>query len=155
VGETIALTEAVLRHDQISLAVNVAEGLPDIRCSAQQIRQVLMNLITNARAALNERFPDYHENKKLTVSAQPAERQGQPWVRFTVEDCGLGLREELLPKVFDPFFTTSMRSEHAGLGLSISLGIVKEHQGDIWFESQPGQYTRAIVELPAGDDVLV
>ena len=155
VKETIALTEAVLRHDQISLTVNVAEGLPDIRCSAQQLRQVLMNLITNARDALNARYPGYDDNKKLTVTADPAERKGQPWVRFTVEDHGDGIREELLPKVFDPFFTTSTRSEHTGLGLSISLGIVKEHRGDVWFETQPGEYTRAIVELPSDGGVLV
>ncbi len=155
VGDTIALTEAVLRHDQITLSVNVADGLPELRCSAQQLRQLLMNLITNAREALNARYPDYHDNKRLTVTADPAERKGQPWVRFTVEDHGMGIREELLPKVFDPFFTTSMRSEHAGLGLSICLGIAKEHHGDIWFESQPGEYTRAIVELPADGGVLV
>ena len=155
VKETIALTEAVLRHDQISLTVNIAEGLPDIRCSAQQLRQVLMNLITNARDALNARYHGYDDNKKLTVTAETVERKGQPWVRFTVEDYGNGIGEELLPKVFDPFFTTSMRSEHAGLGLSISLGIVKEHRGDIWFESKTGEYTRAIVELPADGSVLV
>lgn len=155
VRETAALTEAVLRHDQISFTVSVAEGLPDIRCNAQQIRQVLMNLITNARTALNSRYSGYHENKKLTVTAEATERSGQPWVRLTVEDCGPGISEELLPKVFDPFFTTSMRSEHAGLGLSISLGIVKEHHGDIWFDTRPRQYTRAIVELPADGGVLV
>ena len=155
VEQTISLTEMVLRHDQIDLAVNVADGLPVIKCCSQQIQQVLMNLITNARDALNARYSGFDENKKLDVSAELTQRDGQNWVRFTVEDRGIGMREDLLTKVFDPFFTTSIRSEHSGLGLSICLGIVKEHHGDIWFETQPGEYTRAIVELPADGGVLI
>jgi signal transduction histidine kinase len=155
VEETVALIESVLRHDQISLTVNIADDLPDIRCNPQQIRQVLMNLLTNARDTLNSRYPDFNENKRLFVNATLTERKGQPWIRFTIEDHGAGISEELLPKVFDPFFTTSMRSEHAGLGLAISLGIVKEHHGDIWFESKQNEYTCAIVELPVDGGVLV
>lgn len=155
VDQTISLTEMVLRHDQIDLAVNVADDLPVIKCCAQQIQQVLMNLITNARDALNARYSGFDENKKLTVSAALTARDGQPWIRFIVEDRGIGIREDLLPKLFDPFFTTSMRSEHAGLGLSICLGIVKEHHGDIWFETQEGEFTRAIVELPVDGSVLI
>ena len=155
VDQTISLTEAVLRHDQIDLSVDVANGLPVIKCCAQQIQQVLMNLITNARDALNARYSGFDENKKLIVCARAATRDNQPWVRFTVEDSGIGIREELLPRIFDPFFTTSTRSEHSGLGLSICLGIVKEHHGDIWFETQPGEFTRAIVELPADGGVLI
>ncbi len=155
VDQTISLTEKVLWHDQIDLSVEVEENLPDISCSAQQLRQVLMNLITNARDALNARYSGFDENKKLFVKAGLIIRDDNPWVRFTVEDRGVGIREDLLPKVFDPFFTTSMRSEHTGLGLSICLGIVKEHQGDIWFETQRGEYTRAIVELPVDSGVLI
>ncbi len=155
VSQTISLTGAALRHDRISLTVSIADGLPDINCCAQQIRQVLMNLLTNARDALNARYSGSDENKKLRVSAEATQRNGQPWVRITVEDHGIGIREDLLPRLFDPFFTTSMRSEHAGIGLSVCLAIVKEHRGDIWFETQPGEYTRAIVELPAGGEVLL
>ncbi len=155
VEQTVSLAELVTRQDQITLTVRVAEDLPEIRCSAQQIRQMLLNLITNARSALNARYSGYDENKTLRVSAEAIERGGQPWVRFTVEDRGVGIREDLLPRVFDPFFTTSMRSEHAGLGLSICLGIVREHRGDIRFESHPGEYTRAIVELPVEESALV
>jgi signal transduction histidine kinase len=155
VNQTVSLAETVLRQDQIDLTVSVVDDLPEINCSAQQIRQVLMNLITNARDALNARYSGFDENKKLGVFAESIQRDGLPWVRFTVEDRGIGFSEDLLPRVFDPFFTTSMRSEHAGLGLSICLGIVKEHHGDIRFDSQPGVYTRAIVELPTEEGALV
>jgi len=155
VRQTIALVEAVLRHDQIDLSVCIADDLPLISCSAQQIRQVLMNLITNARDALNARYRGYDVNKRMSVSAEPINRGGYRWVRFTVEDRGAGISADLLPKIFDPFFTTSMRSEHAGLGLSICLGIVKEHHGDIRFESEAGKFTRAIMELPAEEGALI
>jgi signal transduction histidine kinase len=155
VDQTISLAETVLRRDQIGISVSVADDLPELSCCAQQIRQLLMNLITNARDALNARYSGFDENKKLLVSAERTERAGQPWVRFTVEDRGMGISEDLLPKVFDPFFTTSTRSEHSGLGLSICLGIVREHHGDVRFESQPGEYTRAIVELPVEESALI
>lgn len=155
VEETISLTEPVLRHDQISLSLRVTEGLPPINCCAQQIRQVLMNLITNARDALNARYSGFDENKKLSVTAEQTEREGIPWVQLVVEDTGVGISENLLPRIFDPFLTTSTHSGHSGLGLSICLGIVREHHGDIRFETQAGEYTHAIVELPAEESALI
>ncbi len=149
ISQTLELIEAVLRHDQIALTVSVDSTLPAIKCNAQQIRQVLMNLITNARDALNARYAGFDDNKILRIAAAAFERDGQSWVRITVEDHGAGIREELLPMIFDPFFTTNMRSERTGLGLSISHSIIKEHSGDIYFDTQPGEYTRAVVELPA------
>jgi PAS domain S-box-containing protein len=155
IGETVSLIRSVLQHDQIDLQMNVAENLPDISCCAQQIQQLLMNLITNARDALNARYPCFDENKKLIIAASAFERGGAAWVRIVVEDSGSGIPEDLLPRVFDPFYTTSMRSEHAGLGLSISHGIVRDHHGEIYFETQPQHFTRAVVELPAEKGALV
>ncbi len=155
VYQTLSLTEAVLKHDQIDLTISIADDLPLISCCAQQIRQVLMNLITNARDALNARYSGYDVNKKLRVLVEPIEHNGQAWVQFIVEDRGVGIIGDLLPRVFDPFFTTSMRSEHAGLGLSISLGIINEHHGEIHLESKQGEYTRAIVELPTEKSALI
>ena len=154
IHRTLELIEAVLRHDQIALTVRIDDAVPDIKCCGQQIRQVLLNLITNARNALNARYSGFHDNKILRIAAAAFNRGGESWVRFTVEDHGTGIREDLLPVIFDPFFTTNTRSEHTGLGLSISHGIVKEHHGDIYFETQPGTFTRAVVELPADNGGL-
>jgi PAS domain S-box-containing protein len=155
VEPTVSVIEPVLRHDQIGLKVSIADHLPPLTCSAQQIRQVLMNLLTNARDALNVRYSGYDENKKIIVSASAIERDETQWVRFVVEDSGPGMSDSQLSRIFDPFYTTGARSAHSGLGLSICLGIVREHRGDIRFETQLGAYTRAIVELPAEEGALV
>jgi len=155
INETVSLIRSVLQHDQIDLRLNIAEGLPKVSCCAQQIKQALMNLITNAREALNVRYPAYDENKALTISASAFDREGAAWVRMVVEDNGVGISEDYLPRIFDPFYTSGIRSEHAGLGLFISHRIVKEHHGEIYFDTQPGQYTRAVIELPVKEGALV
>jgi len=147
VGSTVSLMKMVMRKDQIELEVDVPEDLPEILCRSQQIQQVLMNLFTNARDALNDRYPGAHPAKVIRVTACLLERDGEPWVRTTVEDRGIGIMPGALEKVFDPFFTTKSREQGTGLGLSVSYGIVKEHRGDLWVESEPGSYTRFHVDL--------
>lgn len=70
VEDTLSLIRAVMRHDQITLKVNVPAGLPKILCRSQQIRQVIMNLLTNARDALNQKYPGYNDDKVIVVSAE-------------------------------------------------------------------------------------
>jgi PAS domain S-box-containing protein len=154
VDETVSLVHSALQYDQIELRLDIPDGLPDILCCYQQIEQVLMNLIANARDALNERYSGYDEKKVIAISAAAFDRDGQAWVRLTVYDGGTGIADDLLPRVFDPFYTSGTRSAHAGLGLSICHSIVKEHRGDIYFETQPGAFTRAIVELPTEGGAL-
>ena len=107
-----------------------------------------MNLLTNARDALNEKYPGFHDNKQLAISAGVFEKEGQPWIRTSVEDRGTGIPPHVRERVFDPFFTTKPRDKGTGLGLSISLGIVKDHGGELSIESIQGEYTRFHVDLP-------
>jgi signal transduction histidine kinase len=146
---TIVLVRTILRHDRIVLTVDVPEDLPEVQCRSQQIQQVLMNLITNARDALNEKYPEHDENKKIAVTALAFEKDGETWVRITVEDTGPGIPPEARRRIFDPFFTTKPRRQGTGLGLSISHGIVKDHRGELRVESEVGAWTRFHVELPA------
>ncbi|MBW2263868.1 MAG: PAS domain S-box protein, partial [Deltaproteobacteria bacterium] len=147
VNSTVALMKMVMRKDQIALEVDVPEDLPEILCRSQQIQQVLMNLLTNARDALNDRYPSADPEKVIRISARLMDRDGEPWVRTTVEDRGIGIKPGALEKVFDPFFTTKSRDQGTGLGLSVSYGIVKEHRGDLWVESEPGACTRFHMDL--------
>ena len=147
VEQTLSLLRAVLRRDQITLTVDVPEGLPSVKCRSQQIQQVLMNLLTNARDALNAKYPGYHEAKTLAVRAAPIEREGRPWLRLTVADQGTGIPPEIQDRIFDPFFTTKPRDKGTGLGLSISHGIVKDHHGALHFETAPGTGTRFHLDL--------
>jgi PAS domain S-box-containing protein len=153
VEKTVSLVRAVLRQDQISLKIDLAEGLPPVRCRSQQIQQVLMNLLTNARDALNEKFRVYDENKRIHITARLLEKKGLKWIRLTVEDQGVGIPADSIGRIFDPFFTTKPRDQGTGLGLSISHGIVRDHGGEIEVESEPGRFTRIHIDLPldAGD----
>jgi signal transduction histidine kinase len=148
VDNTMSLIKAVFRRDQIRLEVNVPEDLPAIKCRDQQIQQVIMNLMTNARDALNEKYPGYDENKVMEISSNLFEKDGKSWIRTTVKDRGIGIDPDVGERMFDPFFTTKERTVGTGLGLSISYGIVKDHHGELTFESKPGQYTKFHMDLP-------
>ena len=148
VNATLSLIQSVMRHDQIALQVDVPEDLPKIKCRSQQIQQVLMNLLTNARDALNERYPGYDANKLMSITARTIEKEGARWVRTTVEDHGVGIAQEIRDRLFDPFFTTKSRDKGTGLGLSVSHGIVQEHGGELLVECEPAQYTRFHLDLP-------
>ncbi len=107
-----------------------------------------MNLMTNARDALNERYPGYSPEKKLRIAAKVITKQGHRFIRTTVEDTGPGIPVEIRDRIFDPFFTTKPKETGTGLGLSISYGIVRDHGGELSVESQPGRYTRFHLDLP-------
>jgi PAS domain S-box-containing protein len=146
---TLALIGSVLRHDQIRVEEDIARGLPVVRCNPQQIQQILINLLTNARDALNRKYPDSHDDKLVLIAMRAVERDGRQWVRTTIEDHGTGVPADLIARIFDPFFTTKPRDMGTGLGLSISYGIAKEHGGSLFGESEEGKYMRFTLDLPA------
>jgi PAS domain S-box-containing protein len=148
VSSVLSLIQTVMRHDQVVLELAIPEDLPKIKCRSQQIQQVLMNLMTNARDALNARYPGYSPEKRLRVFAALISKQDRKFIRTTVEDLGTGIPPEIREKIFDPFFTTKPKETGTGLGLSISYGIVKDHGGELSVESEPGRYTRFHVDLP-------
>ncbi|MEA3345123.1 MAG: HAMP domain-containing sensor histidine kinase, partial [Chloroflexota bacterium] len=104
-----------------------------------QMQQVFLNLINNAQYFMAQA----HGGGTLTIRSQ----SGDDKIRVEVEDTGPGIPEENLDKIFDPFFTTKEVGEGTGLGLSVSYGIVRDHGGRIWAESE-GQGSTFIVELP-------
>jgi PAS domain S-box-containing protein len=152
VDSVLSLTGKILARDQISVSCDVSEDLPRVVCRSQQIMQVVMNLITNARDALNERYHGFHEDKRLSITARVVEVGGRRRVRTTVEDRGAGIPEAIRDRLFDPFFTTKARDAGTGLGLAVSYGIVKEHHGELTFESAAGGPTRFHVDLPVAEE---
>jgi nitrogen-specific signal transduction histidine kinase/ligand-binding sensor protein len=148
VNDTMSLIQAVFRKDQISLVVDVSEDFPKIKCRSQQIQQVIMNLFTNARDALNEKYSEYDENKVIKITSSLFEKEERRWIRTTVEDHGGGIEPDIKERMFDPFYTTKGRTVGTGLGLSISYSIVKDHHGELSVESEPGQYTKFHMDLP-------
>ena len=111
--------------------------LPDIECVPSQINQVIMNLLVNAAHAMESSGNIY-----VRTSAQ------QDTVTIVVEDDGCGIPEEVISKIFDPFFTTKEVGMGTGLGLSLSYGIVKKHNGELSVQSEPGKGTTFTIVLP-------
>ena len=160
----LSLVRTAMHKDNITLTVNVPEDLPLVKCRTQQIQQVTMNLLTNAREALNDKYPGSDENKIVRVSAREVSgvecrvspntdsdptRDTRHAIRLTVEDHGPGIPDAVCERLFEPFFTTKDRTQSAGLGLSVSHGIVREHGGELSVASEIGQWTRFSLDLPA------
>jgi len=143
----LAIVRNVFEADRIRVEKELPEGLPEIRCHSGQIQQVVINLLMNARDALNERYPNGNDGKILRISLEAVEDRA--WVRTTIEDHGVGIPREEIDRVFEPFVTTKPRGHGTGLGLAISQGIVADHGGRLSLESEPGAYTRARIDLPA------
>jgi len=147
IDNSLSLVGSTLRKDQITVEQSVPEDLPQVKCRSQQIEQVIINLLTNAHYALNVRYPEYDEDKIIRITARTFEKDGEDWIRTTIEDHGAEIPEDVAPRIFDPFFTTKPRDEGTGLGLSVSYGIIKEHHGELTVESKPGEYTRFHMDL--------
>jgi signal transduction histidine kinase len=116
----------------------LAPDLPQIHADPAQLKQVLVNLVVNAVQAMPE-------GGTLTVSTCARGSN----VSLMVRDTGIGMSEDILGKIFLPFFTTKDVSEGTGLGLSVVHGIVCSHGGAIDVQSQPGQGTQFDIRLPA------
>lgn len=131
------LTEYLARKGKVEVHVEVPPESILITYDAQQIEQVLINLITNAIQAM----PD---GGNLTLSLASEGDQ----VAIKVKDDGVGIRERDLARIFDPFFTTKPEGEGTGLGLSVSYGIVTRHGGSIEVDSRLGRGTTFTIMLP-------
>ena len=145
---TLALVRALIKGDQIELQTEMDPGLPELVCNCQQIQQVILNLLTNARDALNEKFEGYHRDKIIRISCSVEIIEGQKKLAIRVRDNGNGIRKDIQDKIFDPFFTSKDRNIGTGLGLAISYGIVRDHGGKIGFTTKEGEFTEFYVLLP-------
>ena len=139
VDKVLALTAGELRVAEIKVDKDFDSGLPAVWADGNQLQQVLVNLINNAKHAME----DVVGERRLGISLR---RGGPDHIRVRVEDSGPGIPADLLTKVFDPFVTT--KSEGTGLGLSISYGIISEHGGRIRVESPEGRGAAFTIELP-------
>ena len=109
---------------------------------------MLINLLTNARDALNDKYSVNDSNKMILLSAVNFVREEKRWIRIIVEDHGNGIPESIQSMIFENFFTTKQNERGTGLGLAISYGIIKEHDGTLTYETVEGEYTKFFVDLP-------
>lgn len=145
VGEVIERTAALLKNQLVQkkaeLVVEIAEGLPEVQGSMNQLQQVFVNLINNAAQAIAG------TGRPGTVTVRA--RSWLDGVAIDVTDTGPGVPAALAERVFEPFFTTKREGEGTGLGLSICQGLVKEHGGRLSLQPARGAGATFTVELPA------
>ncbi|MFC1461975.1 response regulator [Verrucomicrobiota bacterium] len=161
VNETIesalSLLGEQMRLHEIEAVTDLAGALPQITGEPYQLEQVWINLITNARDAVDEmgHHPETKGKKfrkKVSISTELREAGGAPSVLVHVKDNGIGMSEESREKIFEPFFTTKEVGKATGLGMSISYGIIDSHGGKIDVRSGQGKGTTVTVTLPIEDE---
>jgi two-component system NtrC family sensor kinase len=140
---TVDLIKYEFPSSGIALVTRIPTGLPHVLGDPQQLQQVFLNLLVNARQAMDGR-----PESQVSIEASPEAGQ----VVIQIQDNGPGIAKEIMGKVFDPFFTTKPVGQGTGLGLSICHGIVQQHQGTIDVESDGSTGTTFIIRLPVKSD---
>ncbi len=146
--DCLSLTQAQIKEDGIHLKLNIELDLPEMLANNPQMRQVFLNLISNARHALNDRFPEAHADKVLKISGDKIHNEFGSFLHVEFYDQGTGVPPEAVKSIFIPFFTTKSGKNGVGLGLSTSRNIIIQHNGTIRVESRYGEYTKVMVEIP-------
>lgn len=123
----------------VTIENDIPDGIPVPNLDKEQFRQILVNLVQNAAEAVRG-----DGTGKVAVGAEGG---GDRAWRITISDNGGGIPADVLPKIFEPLFTT--KTKGTGLGLAVVSGIVQKHKGTISVQSEPGKGTRFLVELPA------
>jgi signal transduction histidine kinase len=149
-SETFALTKVQIDKSGITLHVDVPPDLPMIFGHMQQIQQVFLNLINNARFALNDKSTE-GSTKIIKIKGRVLKTDTQEFIRIVFEDNGTGIPDKLIDRIMDPFFTTKPETIGTGLGLSISHGIIDDHKGRMEIKSEEGLYSKFIIDLPTGE----
>ncbi|MEA4854887.1 MAG: ATP-binding protein [Solidesulfovibrio sp.] len=142
---TLELFSQQLKVRNIEVTCDIVPDLPPVAAEGNRLEQVFMNLLLNARDAIEDHAaasPGADKRISLRVLAD------DDWVRAEIGDTGAGIAPEIQDKAFEPFFTTKAVGKGTGLGLSISYGIVKDYGGAIDIVSRPGQGARFVVRLP-------
>ncbi|HEX2992926.1 MAG TPA: GAF domain-containing protein [Anaerolineales bacterium] len=141
VEDVVALSKHLIHSGGVTLNIDLEVNLPWVLVDANQMKQVLLNLVHNALQAM----PNGGEMKILTETVA---RNNRDWVVVTVMDTGIGISPADQARIFEPFYTTKGNRGGTGLGLSVTYGIVTDHGGQIDVESQPGKGSKFTVWLP-------
>ncbi len=142
--QAISLLERHYNFFNIEIILNLDENIPEIMLDLNLMRSVFSNLAVNAADAMPN-------GGKLMVSSRFSPKTHLITIDFA--DTGIGIPPENLPKIFDPFFTTKEPGKGTGLGMAVTYGIIKRHNGTIDISSEPGVGTKVTIELPIDDEI--
>lgn len=151
IHSSLGLAGTQLRSHGVALQLDLTEGLPPVSGHPHQMEQVMLNLLNNARDALDEKEQSSRgEWERGRTKGVWVRTWGEgDWVVIEVEDNGTGIDEAHQARLFEPFFTTKRADRGTGIGLSICHAIIQKHGGWIACESRKGEGTTFRVGLPA------
>jgi PAS domain S-box-containing protein len=147
ISNTLILANKVLSADYINFDVSVINHEIFVAGNPYRLEQVILNLLTNARHAVDESLKDKTRKtsqRNISIKVKPTDN----FVFIAVTDDGIGIPKKYISKIFNPFFTTKNEEKGTGLGLSISFGIINEMKGSIEVDSIEKQYTTISIKLP-------
>ncbi len=150
---TVDFVAPQIEKANVSVIRDLRENLPPVMGDADQLQQVFLNLLLNALQAMPSGGTLYLSAFPKALSKQGLEDCRRPFAVVSVRDTGSGMDREHMGKIFQPFFTTKEKEEGTGLGLTISQGIVQDHNGWIEVESEVGRGTEFLVYLPCLGEV--
>jgi two-component system NtrC family sensor kinase len=143
-GAAVELLAYQMRTSGVTVEQNIAPDIPALMCDSDQLVQVLANLLTNARQALEERPQPRRVRLKAWVDGEQ--------VQINVSDNGPGIADAIRSRVFDPFFTTKPTGSGTGVGLAVSRGIIEAHGGSLDLASSNGEGACFVIRLPLARD---
>ncbi|PJB78232.1 MAG: hypothetical protein CO090_07195 [Acidobacteria bacterium CG_4_9_14_3_um_filter_49_7] len=140
VERSVSILKFKTKDKQISLNLNVEPDIPEIRCDPGKIQQIIMNLVQNAIEALPQ-------GGEIDISAQYVKEKKQ--LKLVFHDNGIGIPEEFLPHIFEPFYSSKDNGQSVGIGLFVVYGVIHQHNGAIEVDSAEGKGTTFTIFLPA------
>ena len=149
IHEILDKTLTILRHraglDEIKIHTDYAAELPFLSCDFKRLQQAFVNILWNAIEAMPE-------GGTLTVTSNFNRETDR--IEIQVTDTGVGIPEDDVERIFEPFFTSKAGGKGVGLGLSVAYGIIRQHQGEIHIHSKVGEGTQFSIQLPPGPSTL-
>ncbi|HQF43278.1 MAG TPA: ATP-binding protein [Ignavibacteriaceae bacterium] len=143
IKEAVEITKVGTKAQNIIFETNLSPNIPLLPLISDQIQQVFVNILLNSVDAIIEKKRN-SKIEKISVKSESTDNE----VTLTFSDTGIGIKEDKLNKVFEPFFTSKTEGKGTGLGLWVSYGIVKSFQGDIKIKSKLNEGTSFIIKLP-------
>lgn len=139
----VALMRFEAEERKIQLEQRVSKDMSPVLGDETQISQVLVNIVVNA-------FHAMPNGGRCCIATEERTEEGKRWVEIVVSDTGIGIEQEDLPRLFEPFYTT--KSGGTGLGLAIAYRIMQDHSGTIHVTSVPGNGTQVVMQFPVAVD---
>ena len=148
IEDSSALMNSQFRYDGIDASMVFPEIVPSVQVNVQEMQHVFLNLLSNARYALNQRYSGQHPKKRIEIKGEIVSQNGAQRLKIVCTDFGVGIHPNVISKVFEPFFSTKPEGIGTGLGLSICRSLIEDNNGTLNIESILDNHTTITMELP-------